>query len=102
MARHLTRFASILGLFYLAYGITWLTIWNEGVQADLDLLPLDLSPPVEARSMIVAVLLLLLAASITRLIGRLREEVQLVFQRRSQCAPCRIDSAPRSLLLFAE
>jgi hypothetical protein len=71
MARRLTRFASILGLFILAYGIAWLAIWNHGVQADLDLLSLDLTPPVEARLMILAGLLLLLAASITGLIRRL-------------------------------
>jgi uncharacterized membrane protein YphA (DoxX/SURF4 family) len=71
MARRLTRFASILGLFFLAYGIAWLTIWNQGVQADLDLLPLDLTPPAQARLMIVGGLLLLLGANITRLIVRM-------------------------------
>ena len=74
MVRRLTRFAGILGLFLVAYGIACLTIWNQGVQADLDWLPLNLTPPVEARLMIVAGLLLLLGAGITgitRLIGRL-------------------------------
>jgi hypothetical protein len=78
MARRLTsfasiRFASILGLLLLAYGVGWLTIWNAGAQGDssLDWLPFELSPPFEARLMVVAGLVLLLAASITRLIGRL-------------------------------
>jgi hypothetical protein len=72
MARRLTRFASILGLLFLAYGIGWLAIWNGGVQGDsgLDWLPFELSTPVEARLMIVGGLLLLLAAGIIRLIGR--------------------------------
>ena len=71
MARRLTRFAGTLGLFLVAYGIACLTIWNQGVLADLDWLPLNLTPPVEARLMIIAGLLLLLGAGITRLIGRL-------------------------------
>jgi hypothetical protein len=73
MARRLIRFASILGLLLLAYGIGWLAIWNEGAQGDLsmDWLPLDLSPSVEAKLMVLGGLVLLLAASVTRLIGRL-------------------------------
>lgn len=32
MARRLTRFATILGFLFLAYGIGWLAIWNEGLK----------------------------------------------------------------------
>jgi len=67
MVRRLTRLASILGLFLLAYGIVWLAIWNPGAQSDLDSLPLELGSPSQARLMIVGGVLLLLAASITRL-----------------------------------
>ena len=70
MARRLTRFASILGLFLLAYGIVWLAIWNPGAQSDLDSL-LELGSPSQARLMIVAGALLLLTANIIRLIVRL-------------------------------
>ena len=73
MARRLTRFASILGLLFLAYGIGWLMISNAGVQGDSspDWLPLEFGPPSQARLMVVGGLLLLLAAGITRLIGKL-------------------------------
>jgi hypothetical protein len=71
MARRLTRFARILGLLFLACGITWLMIWNQGGQAALDWMPLDLSAPSEARLMIVGGLLLLTAGNAVRLIVRL-------------------------------
>jgi uncharacterized membrane protein YphA (DoxX/SURF4 family) len=71
MARRLTRFASILGLLFLAYGIGWLAIWNGGVQGDssLDWMPFELSSPVAARLMVVGGLLLLLVAGIIRLVA---------------------------------
>lgn len=73
MARRLTKFATILGLLLLAYGVGWLLIWDEGAQAGsgLDWPPLDLSPPVEPRLMVVGGALLLLVASLTWLFSRL-------------------------------
>ena len=73
MARRLTRFATILGALLLAYGMGWLAIWNEGAQGDSGLgwLSSELSPPFEARLMVLTGLFLLLASGISWLIRRL-------------------------------
>jgi len=73
MARLCARFATILGLTSLAYGIGWLTIWNEGIQGDssLDGLASEFRPPLDARLMVLVGLLLLLVASVTWMISRL-------------------------------
>lgn len=73
MARRLTRFATILGFLFLAYGIGWLAIWNEGAQADsgLEWLSSELSPPFDARLMVLTGLFLLLASGISWLIRKL-------------------------------
>jgi hypothetical protein len=73
MARRLTRFAGILGLLFLAYGIGWLAIWNGGAQGDSSVswLASELRPPSEARLMALAGLFLLLVSSLSWLIRRL-------------------------------
>jgi ribose/xylose/arabinose/galactoside ABC-type transport system permease subunit len=72
MARRWTRLAAILGLLFLAYGIGWLTIWNEGIRGDssMEWLASELQPPFEARLIVLIGLMLLLAATLSWLIRR--------------------------------
>jgi hypothetical protein len=72
MARRWTRLATMLGLLFLAYGIGWLRIWNEGIRGDssLEWLASVLQPPFEARLMVFTGFLLLLAATLSWLIRR--------------------------------